>query len=72
VARARSEHQWTTSQDWRGKQHWEFQDHIASVANFAALAQVLGVSMDALFHGEEGAARIAEERAGVATLPDCG
>jgi hypothetical protein len=39
-----------------------------------AVARVLGVSMDVLFYGEEGVARIAAERenAGATRLPDRG
>ena len=32
-------------------QRWERDKHIPSVPNFAALARVLGVSMDVLFYG---------------------
>ena len=45
-------------------QHWECDQHAPTSANFAALARVLGVSMDVLFYGEEEAARITAEGAG--------
>jgi transcriptional regulator with XRE-family HTH domain len=43
-------------------QHWETGQHAPSLANFAALARVFGLSMDALLYGEDEAARIAAER----------
>jgi transcriptional regulator with XRE-family HTH domain len=43
-------------------QHWERDQHAPTIANLAALARVLGVSMDVLFYGEDGAAKVAAER----------
>jgi transcriptional regulator with XRE-family HTH domain len=43
-------------------QRWEYGEHVPTVANFAALARVLGVSIDVLFYGEEEAPRIEAER----------
>ena len=43
-------------------QHWEIGQHVPTLVNFAVLARVFGVSMEALFYGEEEAARITEER----------
>jgi transcriptional regulator with XRE-family HTH domain len=40
-------------------QHWEVDQHVPALVNFAALARVFGLSMEALFYGEEQAARIA-------------
>jgi transcriptional regulator with XRE-family HTH domain len=42
--------------------HYEEGAYWPRVLTFAALAQVLGVSMETLLYGEEEAARIAEER----------
>ena len=43
-------------------QHWEVDQHVPALVNFAALARVFGLSMEVLFYGEEEAARIAGER----------
>jgi len=48
-------------------QRWESGENAPTVANFAALARVLGVSLDVLVYGEEEAVRIAAERAGADT-----
>jgi transcriptional regulator with XRE-family HTH domain len=42
--------------------HYEVGAYWPRVPTFAALARVLGVSMETLFYGEEDSARIAEER----------
>lgn len=48
--------------DRNNVRRWEEGELSARIDNFAALARVLGVSMDVLFYGEEEAARIEAER----------
>jgi transcriptional regulator with XRE-family HTH domain len=43
-------------------QRWETDENVPTLVNAAALARVLGSSMDVLYYGEEKAARIAAER----------
>ena len=50
---------WTDPHD---VQRWEGDYYEPKLRTFAALARVLGVSMEVLLYGEEEARRIAEER----------
>jgi ribosome-binding protein aMBF1 (putative translation factor) len=49
--------------DARDLRRYEEEDYQPRLLTFAALARALGVSMETLVYGEEGAVRITEERA---------
>jgi ribosome-binding protein aMBF1 (putative translation factor) len=53
----------------RALNQYEDENYLPRVPTFAALARVLGVSMEALLYGEEEAARIAEERGSLGAAP---